>query len=83
MLLAFVQGQRLRWKLIKNYPDAIEKTPFGFMHNPIKFKRNIKYLKSDYEIFKLMKQVKLFFYLSISLPIFTFGILIAMITLLK
>lgn len=67
-ILILIKGWQLRNKLIKNYPDSIEKTTFGYIHNSMKFKRYIDLIKSDNETFILLQSIKKLFIICLSIP---------------
>jgi len=67
-LIIIIKGWKLRNILIKNYPESMEDTSFGYIHNSTKFKRYINIIKSDHETFKLLQQIKKLFITCILLP---------------
>lgn len=75
-LIIFIKGWKLRKKLLTKYPESIESTPFGYIHNSIKFKRYINLIKSDYETFKILQHIKNLFILCILLPFFMLFIIL-------
>jgi len=76
-LIIFIKGWKLRNKLLTKYPDSIESTPFGYIHNSTRFKRYINLIKSDYETFKIFQQIKKLFILCILLPFFMLFIILS------
>lgn len=76
-LIIIIKGWKLRNILIKNYPESIEDTTFGYVHNSIKFKRYINLIKSDNATFKLLQQIKKLFITCILLPFIMLSIILA------
>lgn len=74
--IIIIKGWKLRSKLLTKYPESIERTPFGYIHNSKKLKRYINLIKSDYETSKLLQQIKKLFIICILLPFFMLSIIL-------